>query len=156
MSQTTLSSRQGGENAESAVLEVVPELEYVPDTEARHYDARATTLVTPSETVMFAGICLLESGSLVEIKSVMAVYGENQRRGRYYLRRGQHEKLLEDAGIYLFAVCEPTPNRDVIALKVVPASLVDELIGSWTDLDGRPSYTQLAWSRIFDPREVDR
>ena len=155
MSQTTLSSRKAGENAESAVLEVVAELEYVPDTEARHYDARATTLVTPSETVLFAGICLLEAGTVVEIKTVMAVYGENQTRGRYYLRKGQHEALLDAAGVYLFAVCEPTPDRDVIALKVVPASLVDELIHSWIQSDDRPDYAQLTWSNVFNPSEVE-
>lgn len=154
-SQTTLSSRQAGENAESAVLEAVPALEYVPDTEAEYYDARTTTLVTPSETVLFAGICLLEADLPVEIKSVMVVYGENQTRGRYYLRRGQHEKLLADGGVYLFAVCEPTPDRDVIRLKVLPASIVDELVCSWIDPDDRAEYAQLTWSNMFDPSEVE-
>jgi len=155
VSQTTLSSRAAGETAESAVIEAVPELEYVPDTEAEHYDARTTTLVTPSETVLFAGICLLEAETVVEIKSVMAVYGEGQARGRYYLRRGQHGRLLADQGVYLFAVCEPTPARDVLALKVIPATLVDELVYSWIDPEDRAEYAQLAWSNIFDPCEVE-
>ena len=154
MSQTTLSSREAGENAESAVLQAVPELEYVPDSEALHHDARATTLVTPDETVLFAGICLLEAGTVVEIKTVMAVYGENQKRGRYYLRKGQHEALLDAEGVYLFAVCEPNPDRDVIALKVVPATIVDELVHSWISPDERPDYAQLAWTNVFNPSEV--
>jgi len=155
VSQTTLSSRAAGENAESAVIETVDALEYVPDTEAEHYDARTTTLVTPGETVLFAGVCLLEAETVVEIKSVMAVYGESQARGRYYLRRGQHERLLADAGVYLFAVCEPRPDRAVLALKVIPATLVDELINSWIDPKGRAEYAQLTWSNIFDPSEVE-
>ncbi|NHN59829.1 MULTISPECIES: hypothetical protein [Halorussus] len=155
MSQTTLSSREAGDNAESAVLQVVAELEYVPDEEALHYDARATTLVTPDETVPFAGICVLEAGTVVEIKTVMAVYGENQKHGRYYLRKGQHEALLDAEGVYLFGVCEPTPDRDVIALKVVPATIVDELIHSWISPDERPDYAQLTWTNVFNPSEVE-
>jgi hypothetical protein len=154
-SQTTLSSRQAGENAESAVIQAVSGLEYVPDSEAEHYDARATTAVSPSDQVQFGGICVLEDGTVVEIKSVMVVYGESQTRGRYYLRRGQHETLLAENGVYLFAVCEPTPDRDVIRLKVLPATIVDEVIHSWITPDGRADYAQLAWSNVFDPSEVE-
>ncbi|WP_423745087.1 hypothetical protein V5735_03415 (plasmid) [Haladaptatus sp. SPP-AMP-3] len=152
----TVSSKRGGETAASAVLDLVPELVHVPDTEAEHYDARASTLVEPSSKLAFSGICLLEKHVVVEIKSTIVVYGANQSRGRFYLRRGQHEKLLDDAGVYLFAVCEPTPDRTVIAMKVIPATLVDELVSSWIEPDGRATYAQLAWSRIFAREEVQR
>lgn len=149
-----ISSKRGGENAESAVLDHVPELEYVPDSEAVHYDARVRELLSPSTDLPFVGMCVLSVGTAVEVKSVMAVYGENQRRGRYYLRREQHRRLLDAAGVYLFAVCKPTPARDVIAAKVVPATAVDELVNSWIDPDDRPDYAQLAWSNVFDHAEV--
>lgn len=155
-SQTTLSSQQAGENAESAVLEAVPALEYVPDSEAGHYDARTTTPVTSSETLPFAEISVLEADSEVEIKSTMAVYGEKQRRGRFYLRQKQHERLEADEGVYLFAVCEPRPDRNVIAMKILPATAVGDLPYSWIERDGRPDYAQFAWSRVFDPSEVER
>ncbi|HMB50892.1 MAG TPA: hypothetical protein VKM69_09550 [Natronoarchaeum rubrum] len=41
--------------------------------------------------------------------------------GRFYLRREQHEQVRADAGVYLFAVCEPTPDRAILALKIVAA-----------------------------------
>jgi len=153
--QTTISSKHAGSNAAHAVLEAVPELEHVPDSEAVHYDARTTTLLVPSREIPFVGLCLLEKDTPVEIKSVMAVYGESQTRGRYYLRRQQHEHLLNVEASYLFAVCEPRPDRGVIALKVIPATLVDELVYSWIDPEDRAEYAQLAWSNIFDPSEVE-
>ncbi|AFK20216.1 hypothetical protein E6P09_14090 [Haloferax mediterranei ATCC 33500] len=64
--------------------------------------------------MLFVGICLLKPGTVVEIESAMVVYGEAQRRGRFLLRRSQHEHLLEEGGVYLFAVCAPTPARDMI------------------------------------------
>ena len=154
--QTKISSKHAGSNAAHSVLEAVPELEHVPNSEAVHFDARTTTLLTPSEDVGFVGICLLEKGAPVEIKSVMAVYGESQTPGRFYLRRGQHEKLLEDNASYLFAVCEPYPERAVISMKVIPASLVDELIHSWIEPDNRADYAQLTWTNIFNTEEVAR
>jgi hypothetical protein len=154
--QTTIPSKHAGSNAAHSVLEAVPELENVPDTEAVHYDARTTTLLTPSEDVGFIGICLLEKGAPVEIKSTMAVYGEDQSPGRFYLRRQQHEALLSEAASYLFAVCEPRPERYVVSMKVVPASLVDELVYSWIEPDDRADYAQLSWTNLFSSEEVAR
>ncbi|MFD1641450.1 hypothetical protein [Halohasta litorea] len=150
------SSKRGGENAESAVIQRHPELEYVADTEARHYDARVSELLCPSPMLPFVGLCVLEVGTVVEIKSAMAVYGQSQRRGRFQLRRKQHQRLVDEAGVYLFAVCEPRPERSVIAAKVVPATSVSSLVFSWIDTGDRADYAQLAWSRIFDESEVRR
>ena len=154
-SQTTLSSRHAGDNAESAVLEAVPQLEYVPDTEAEHYDARATAPIEATDVLQLGELSELEENDRVEIKSAMVVYGQNQARGRFYLRRGQHERILEDGGIYLFAVCEPTPDRDVICLKALCASEVDGLVSSWIQPAGRAEYAQLAWSNVIDPETVE-
>lgn len=148
-------SKRGGESAESAVLQLRSELRYVTDSEAEHYDAETATLLTPSESLPFAGICLVERGTVVEIKSAMVVYGEAQRRGRFLIRQSQHEALLDEAGVYLFAVCEPTPTRSVIAMKIVPATLVDEFGFSWVSRPTRSDYAQFAWSRVFAPSEVE-
>ncbi|WP_049890516.1 hypothetical protein [Halogeometricum borinquense] len=148
-------SKRGGNAAESAVHQLVDGLRYVPDSEAEHYDAEVVELLSPSADLPFVGICLLEVGVAVEIKSAMAVYGQAQRRGRFLIRQSQHEHLLDVGGVYLFAVCEPTPARDVISMKVVPASLVDELEFSWVGRDTRAPYAQFAWSRIFVPEEVE-
>ena len=150
-----VSSKRAGENAEAAVLEAVDGLAYVPDTETEHVDARAETLVVPSRSLPFVGICLLEVGSLVEIKSAIPRLASG-RRGRFYLRREQHELLRDAGGSYLFAVCEPRPGREPVAMKVVPATVVDDAITAWrSGGDDRPECSQVAWSRIFYPSEVE-
>jgi hypothetical protein len=52
-------------------------------------------------------------------------------------------------------VCEPTPDRDLLALKIVPASLVDEFRFSWIRRETRAHYAQFAWSRVFAPSEIE-
>ena len=158
--QTQLAaSRQAGDRSESVVLERIPELRYVPDTESPHYDAIAEDLVEPSAELPFVGIVVLESGTPVEIKSVSVVYGQAQRRGRFQPRRTQHEALLESGGVYLFAVCAPH-DRELIGAKVVPATQVDHLISVITDgwrsagEDRSEEYVQFSWARIFDPAEI--
>ena len=148
------SSKRAGEAVEGDVLQRHEELEYVPDTDAQHYDARVSELLSPSPTLPFVGMCLLEVGTVVEIKSTMVVYGAAQSRGRFYLRRKQHRRLVDEAGVYLFAVCEPRPSRPVLAAKVVPATTVGGLVSSWIDGGDRADYAQLAWSRIFDEAEL--
>lgn len=152
-----ISSKLAGEKAESAVLEAVPELEYAPDSDVEHADARASTLLEASAELPIVGMALVERGTLVEIKSAIARHGDGGR-GRFYLRREQHAQLLADSGVYVFAVCEPRPARDVIALKVVPATGVDALVGDdWRGAgDGRPECYQLSWGRVFDDSEVSR
>lgn len=107
-----------GSNAEGAVLELVPELEYVPGDDPETPDAVVTTLLVPREELPFVGICLLERDTNVEIKSASARVTETQRRGRFQLRKRQHEALLDTASSYLFAVCEPRPSRPVIAMRL--------------------------------------
>ncbi|SEK87078.1 hypothetical protein [Haloferax larsenii] len=148
-------SKRAGDTVESAVLQRHPELRHVSDDVEEHYDAVAVSLLSPSRDLPFVGLCLLEIGTVVEIKSAMVVYGENQRRGRFLIRENQHEHLLEEGGVYLFAVCAPTPEREIIAAKVVPASLVDEFEFSWVSRKTRSSYAQFAWSRVFAPKEVE-
>lgn len=148
-------SRKAGDTVESTVVQHHPELRHVPDSQHEHHDAVVTELLTPSRELPFVGICLLEVGTIVEIKSAMVVYGEAQRRGRFLLRRSQHEHLLDEGGVYLFAVCAPTPDRDIIVAKVVPATLVDEFQFSWVERATRSDYAQITWTQVFAPKEVE-
>ncbi len=153
-------SRQAGDRSETVVLERVPELRYVPDTESPHYDAIAESLLEASAELPFVGIVVIESGTPIEIKSVGVVYGERQRRGRFQLRRGQHEALLEAGGVYLFAVCAPH-DRELIIAKVVPATQVSHLIDVVTDgwrsagEERSEEYVQFTWARVFDPSDIE-
>lgn len=151
-----ISPKHGGSRAEDSVLDLVTELRFVPDTEGLHYDAVVDELLCPSKQLPFVGLCLLEVETVVEIKSVMVVIGEGQDPGRFYLRKGQHEDLVSEAGVYLFAVCEPTPQRAVIAMKVVAATSVDDVVSTWIQCDGRATYAQVSWKRVFSESEVGR
>ncbi|WP_226010508.1 hypothetical protein [Halomicrobium salinisoli] len=150
-------NKRAGLDVEVAIADVhVPQLRLVPDDVVDYYDAVAASLVQPSASVPFVGICLLERGTVVEIKSAQVTYADGAR-GRFYVRPAQHEALLEDGGVYLFAVCTSDADREVLALKVVPATVVDDVLGEdpWIDGGaGRSDYAQVAWSRIFDPEEV--
>jgi len=154
--QGPVSSVRAGEAAETSVLEAIPQLSYLRDSNVKHADARVDELLEPSD-VPLVGMCLLETGTLVEVKSAIVRKADGER-GRFYLREGQHSRLLEDSAIYLFAVTEPKPTRPTIALKLVPASIVDELLeGRWRDVgEDRQRAAQLSWGRIFDSTEVSR
>jgi len=143
-----------GQSAEISVREVVPQLGFVPDDVAEHYDAVATDVIVPEADLPMVGICLVERGTRLEIKSVALRYADGAR-GRFYVRRRQHEMLLEAGGVYLFAVCSDSDSRDVLGLKAVPATIVDDVINSWLDGgSGRQDYAQLSWSNVFDASEV--
>ena len=154
-SRGPVSSKRAGENAEGAILELVDGLAYVPDDESEHVDARVEALIEPSQTLPFVSLCVLKVETPVEIKSAIPRLASGQR-GRFYLRRKQHRRLRDDGGSYLFAVCDPRPAREPVAMKIVPATIVDDAITSWrSGGDDRPSCAQIAWSRIFDPSEVE-
>ena len=157
-SQNTLAAaKRAGHNAEHHVLEHVDALE--PTSGEEHWDAIAEAAIWPRDDLPFAGLCVVEAGAPVEIKSTMVVQTSAQRRGRFKLRQSQHEALVERRGVYCFVVCEPRPQRESIAMKIVPARSVGALVdarASWRDeLDGRGRKAQLAWSNIFEPAEVE-
>jgi len=149
-------SKRAGEAVEARVLEEIAELRNVTDATAEWHDAEVESLLEPSERVVFCGINLLAAGTPVEIKSAQTRLASGQR-GRFYLRQRQHERLLDAAASYLFAVYNPR-DRSVEAIAIMPASLVDELLpDGWTSVDADRSergYRQLGWSRVFDPAEV--
>jgi len=148
-------SKAAGERVEGDLVQRIEALRYVADSEAQHYDAETTGLLEPSMELPFVGICVLESGTEVEIKSTGVVYSERQRSGRFKLRKPQHELLLDRGGVYLFAVCTPNDPRDVIAAKVIPATLVDELEFSWIENDRGAPYAQFAWPAVFQRKEIE-
>ena len=156
-SDTLAAAKRAGHNAEHHVFDRVDDLE--PTSGEEHWDAVADTAIWPSEDLPMVGLCVVEAGLPVEIKSTMVVQTTAQRRGRFKLREQQHEALVERGGVYLFVVCEPRPQRDPIAMKVAPARTVGSLvnaIASWRDeLDARGRKAQLTWTNVFDPAEVE-
>lgn len=146
------SSKHAGERAEAAVIQAIDELAPVDDQEAEHYDAEPVTAIAPSEEIRFAGMAVLERAVPVEIKSCIPRLSSGQW-GRFYLRENQHQRLVEDGGVYLFAVVTPH-EREPIALKVAAARTVDGVVPSWIDAGERETYAQVSLSRVFKPDEV--
>lgn len=144
MSADYADSRQAGERAESAVLELLPWLRYVTDETAEHYDA-----VAREECGR------VEEGDPVEIKSV-AVELADGAPGRFYLRANQHDRLVEEGGWYLFVVCTPNAKRRVLAHRFMSAAEVDGEISAWWDAgEGRQLFRQLRWPSLLDEESLD-
>ena len=151
-------NKAAGLEASRRAVAQLPNCSLVPDSVAPHYDAVATGPVSPSRATPFVGLCVLPAGTEIEVKSTLRRY--SARRGRFSIRRDQHERLVEEAGVYLLVVTEADASgRRPIAQKVVPATTVDAIVAdSWVDAgDGRvDDYAQRAWSRFFAPAEVER
>jgi len=145
-------NKAAGESVERAVATSIPALQLVPDDVALEYDAVATSAIFPSADHPMVGLCVVERGTPIEIKSCQRRYSARQR-GRYYLRPEQHRALVDEASVYVFAVRDDADN--LLALKIVPAVALEDIIPSWLDGgDGRSDYAQVAWSRVFRLAEV--
>lgn len=122
-------------------------LEHVPDDEIEAYDAR---FERASDHVL--------DGRPVEIKSCLPwiTDGTRRRRGRYWIRRGAHDDLVERDGVYVFVVVDPTSTIDdpeVIAHTTVPANKAfsEWLTWSPTGSRHRAEYAaQFSHARLFD------
>lgn len=147
----TASSKQLGERGEAAVIDHVAGLDPVADSVAEHIDAEPAVALWPSDIPM-AGIAVVEAGRGVEIKTTIPELS-SEERGRFYLRRQQHRRLVDDGACYLFAVTRPH-QRDPLSMMLVAATSVDDVISSWIECDGRATYAQVSWSRIFDEDQL--
>lgn len=136
--------RRVGERSESAVIELLPWLRYVTDETAEHYDAVARE---DSGDV--------QEGDPIEIKSAAVVLASGDP-GRFYIREGQHERLLEADGWYLFVVATPNAKRRVLSYRFIRADVLDDELAEWWDAgEGRQPYRQLRVSLLFDDEELD-
>ena len=149
--------KRTGSSVESVVVDGNPELESVPDTVAHWHDARTTDLLVPDDDRPFGGVCLVESETPVEIKGTIPTQsnGERDTAGRWFVKRASHERLLKECGVYCLCVYAPSPSTPILAERIVPASIIDELLAeSWYD-NGRREVAKLTWTTLIDREEVD-
>lgn len=153
-----------GTDIETLVVDAISTLDAAAD-EDDHFDAVTTGLFEPS--TVSAGVPvrwatpLVEVGSRLEIKACVrhrskgsaTAHGSWCFKGR---ENGQHGWLVEQAETYLLAVYESDAAKELVAIAVVPASIIDEhLRGRWYDVDRREeTCAQLRWSIILDPSIV--
>lgn len=77
--------------------------------------------------------------------------GDTTRRGRYWIPRGE----LERVDAYALGVHDDAAIIED-AFTILPAAEIEALIGSWVDSprDDTEQVTRLSWARVFDPAEV--
>lgn len=89
------------------------------------------------------GICAIDSGQAVGIKAARTQIsdGRNTRYDRFKLTRTQHERLLVEDGVYLFAIYRDDSELELFGLLTVLAVIVEkELRLTWYSVDGREDY----------------
>jgi hypothetical protein len=148
--------KRTGSSLEAAVIDPNTGIEFVPDTRAEWHDAVTTSLLTPSVERPFVGICVVETGTPVEIKGTIPEQsnGDSNTAGRWFVKRASHERLLKERGVYWLCVYAPSPLTPILAERIVPASIMDELLaGSWYD-NGRREVAKLSWTTLIDREEV--
>jgi hypothetical protein len=156
---TKAASKTVGETVEDLVTETVSDLEAVAAPEDYQYneadywhDATPTRALFPSHQLPMAGLCAIEPGTPVEIKACRATIsdGTETRTGRFQLHRPQHERLVEEDGVYLFALYSDTPEGPALLglLAVLAVVIEEERRDAWYAVDGREDYYQLSASRL--------
>jgi len=99
-----------------------------------------------------SGSAIVEEGTFAECKSCFADYDD--RAGRWWIRRRNHELLAETDGVYVLAIVERETHR-ILRMPLVDATTIDAPIdGNWweTGNGGRSAdeYRQLSWTAVFD------
>lgn len=129
-------------------------LKPVPDAEVEWYDAIAEHTISIGLVDLSDTICV-EQGTPIEIKGARYRIsdGTGTRRGRFYLKQNSHKKLLEAGGVY----CSVVYNDDgILAVAWLKPETVDELVGSWSDVDRSHGNVALVnWSAILPPSIVN-
>ena len=154
-------SKAIGERLEEIVVDAADELQEatVPESfdgaaEDYWYDAQPDVALFANDDVPMVGICVIEPGQPVEIKAARTTIsnGTRSRCGRFYLTRRQHEQLIEQDGVYLFAIYvdeDDDGDPELLGLLAIPAVIVEEeLRNTWYEVDGRSDYYQLSADRL--------
>lgn len=79
------------------------------------------------------------------------------RRGRWWIAKRNHEKLLDHGGWYAFSVVDSL-SEDLLRTALVHVEKVDEFIdGDWWPTDngghGVEKYRQITWTAVFGSLE---
>lgn len=149
--------RRAGANAAAQVLQDTPELSSVPDSVARSFDAVAVDPVREHDWLDVRAE--LDRGDRVEFKSAIVRLSSGQR-GRLNFRQKQHERLEELGGKYCVLVCEPKPDRRVLAGAIIEPSELERSTASWVTLDvpdrSERAFKQIGWGVLVDAATVAR
>lgn len=122
------------------------------DDSPEWYDLEFTAdLIAPT-----AEQVIVDAGAVVEVKSCWPRY--ESRAGRWWIRRHNHDRLVEADGLYALGVVDRS-SEEVLRLGLLGAGIVDAIIdGEWWDPgDGGRSveeFRQIPWTEIFDSLQL--
>lgn len=147
---TVATNRDRGLDVEDAACERWPAKPVPEDRDQR--DGWYDLIFTDDVVDDVAGVPIVEEGTFAECKSCFPDYDD--RAGRWWIRRENHELLVGTEGVYVLAIVERETHR-VLRMALVDASTIDALIdGNWwrTGNGGRSAeeYRQLPWTTIFE------
>lgn len=157
----TAENRDLGEELEARVIELVDALEIAEgrrDDELWPWDAVARDPVMVGDAlgeppVDVRGAVMIPAGTPIEIKSVLVETGNGDRStpGRFYFRRAQQARLLEEDGAYgLDVYREADGDLSIIAIVFVPATLIERFV-SWYTVDSRGvEVKKIGWPHLVD------
>jgi hypothetical protein len=155
MSKSLADPKAIGEDIERLVIDAVDGLRAADDSED-WYDAVCETAIGPRRQphLLFGSICLLGAGASVEIKACkrrVSNGADRDRPGRWALQVDQHERLLAADAAYLLVVYSGGVAREIEAMLVVPASIIDEVVrDSWYEVDRHErEVCQLPWPHVL-------
>jgi hypothetical protein len=155
-----LHPKRTGSSVQSVVIDTEPALTLVPDRDAHWHDAITTDALAPTHERPFAGICIVEAQTPVEIKGTIPTQsnGDHNTTGRWYIKQDSHKRLLDARGVYYLTVYEPRPTTPIIAELICPAAIVDDVLEDSWHQSGRDEGTiaKLAWDTFIDREEVTR
>ncbi|WP_126662018.1 hypothetical protein [Haloterrigena salifodinae] len=139
-------NRERGHDVECAACEQWP-LERVDDDRAEWYDLEFVADVVGNLAGTIATV-----GDVVEAKSCYETY--DGRAGRWWIRRENHERLVDVDGWYVLVVLE-RESDEILRMALTRAETVDRIIdGNWWDCGngGRSAeqYRQVSWSAVFE------
>lgn len=95
-----------------------------------------------------------------EVKACRRRVGSDGRRGRWWIEREAHERLVEAGGRYALAVYDPRPGHAPIAgFESVRADVLDDLTQGlkWLSTGDHPkgeSARLVTWSTMIGPEEL--
>jgi len=102
-----------------------------------------------------AGVIAPE-GTPVEVKTCRYRYDDpsGRRRGRWWIKRANHEQLLDQDGEYVLTVHD-ADTAEILRQGLVTATTVDAIVdGEWwaCGAGGKTAeeYRQITWSAVFD------
>ncbi|MFD1601005.1 hypothetical protein ACFSBX_18890 [Halobellus rarus] len=151
-----------GRDVEHRVVDALGSIRAADDID-EYYDAVTTGVIAPDTVdhgvhVQF-GVPLIQTGVEIETKGTRRRISNGEERrtfGRWVFKgrdHGQHAKLLDSNAYYALTVYDVVDDaRVLLAIAVIPASLVDEhLRGRWYSIDrAEGTIARLSWKHIFD------